>query len=91
MLDAVEGRLRLRVLDFEARDDQCPRPIGSEDEPHRPLGRYEREASVVEDVVGIEEHDARETSLLRVPEERLAACPMLVWRDRDRRHHGMRA
>ena len=91
VLHAVEGRLRLRVLDLEARDDQRPCPIGSEDERDRPLGRDEREACVVEDVVRVEEHDTRQAGRLRVPEQRVAACPVLVGRDRDRRHHGVRA
>ena len=75
VLDAVEGRLRLRVLDLEARDDQRPRSIRSEDERDRPLGRHEREARVVEDVVRVEEHDARQTSFLRVPEQRRRSVP----------------
>ena len=57
VLDAVEHRLRLGVLDLEAGDDERSLSLAAQDERDRPLGRSEREARVVEDVVGIEEND----------------------------------
>jgi hypothetical protein len=87
VLDAVERRFRLRVLDLQPRDDESPRPVGSEDERDRPLGGHEREADVVEDVVRVEEHDAREALALRLLEEGVAAGAVLLRRDRDRCDH----
>ena len=59
MLDAVEHRLGLGMLHLEARDDEGASPVGSEDERDRALGWGEGEPRVVQDVIGIEEHDAR--------------------------------
>jgi hypothetical protein len=87
VLDAVERGLRLGVLDLEPRYDERSRPIGADDEPDRPLGRHECEARVVENVVGVEEHDARQSGGLRALEKRIAAGAMLLRRDRDRRDH----
>ena len=60
MLDAVERRVALRMLDLEARDDERPLSVGVQDEGDRPLRRDEGEARVVEDVVRVEEDDARQ-------------------------------
>ena len=60
MLDPVERGLGLRVLDLEPRDDECPLTVGAENERDRALRGREREAGVVEDVVGVEEHGAVE-------------------------------
>ena len=60
VLDPVERRLRLCVLDLEPGNDERARPVGAEDECDRPLRRHEGEAGVVEDVVRVEEDDAGE-------------------------------
>ena len=64
VLHAVERRLGLGVLDLEPRNDEGARAVRGEDEGDRPLGRDEREARVVEDVVRIEEHDPRDALAL---------------------------
>ena len=87
VLDAVERRARLRVLHFEARDDERACPVPGEDEGDRPLRRHEGEARVVEDVRRVEEHDTRQAGRLRPFEERIAARAVLLGRDRDRREH----
>ncbi len=60
VLDTVEHRLGLGVLDLEPGNDERSLPLAAQDERDRPLGRREREARVVEDVVGIEEDDPRD-------------------------------
>jgi hypothetical protein len=87
VLDPVEDRLRLRVLDLEPRDDEGARPVRAEQERDRPLGRREREAGVVEDVVRVEEDDAREPLPDDPLQKGIAARAMLLGRDRDGREH----
>jgi hypothetical protein len=87
VLDSVERGLRLRMLELEPRDDERPRAVGAEDERDRPLRRYEREAGVVEDVVRVEEDDARESRCLGIAEQRVAPRAVLLRCDRDRREH----
>ena len=87
VLDAVEDRLRLGVLDLEARHDERPLPVRAQDEGDRPLGGHEREARVVEDVVRVEEHDAAQAVVSDPLEERRAPCAMLVGGYRDRGQH----
>ena len=88
MRDAVERRARLRVLERAA--DERPLAVRPEHERDRPLGRHEREARVVEDVVRVEEDDAGKAVRPCALEEGVAAGAMLVRRDRDRGHHGSR-
>ena len=87
VIDAIERRARLGMLELEPRDDECTRAVPAEDERDRPLGRDEREPGVVEDVVRVEEHDSRELRTARVLEERVAPRAMLVRPDRDRADH----
>ena len=87
VIDAIERRARLGMLELEPRDDECTRAVPAEDERDRPLGRDEREPGVVEDVVRVEEHDARQARTARVLEERVAPRAMLVRPDRDRADH----
>jgi hypothetical protein len=75
------------MLDLEAWDNEGACAVGAEDERDRPLGRREREAGVVEDVVGIEEDDAGEAVCAHALEQLVAACSVLFRCDRDRRHH----
>ena len=76
MLHAVERRLGLGVLDLEPWNDEGARAVRGEDEGDRPLGRDEREARVVEDVVRIEEHDPRDALALGRSEQPVAPRSM---------------
>ena len=87
VVDSIERRARLGVLDLEPGNDERPGAVGREDERDRPFGRDEREAGVVEDVVRVEEDDAGEPRCLHVLEQGIAARAMLLGRDRDRRGH----
>ena len=87
VLDAVERRVALRVLDLEARDDERALSVRVEDEGDRPLRRHEGEARVVEDVVRVEENDARQPLFGKSLEQCVAPRSVLVRRDRDRRQH----
>ena len=80
VLDPVEHRLRLRVLDLEPGDDERALPVRAEDERDRPLGRRERESRVVEDVVGVEEDDPAQVLAPDPLEQRVAARAMLLGR-----------
>jgi hypothetical protein len=87
VLDAVQRRLRVRVLELEARHDEGTLPVCAEDEGDRPLRRHEGEADVVEDVAGVEEDGAGETVGREPLEERVAPRAMLLGGDRDGRLH----
>ena len=63
VLDPVDRRPGLGVLDLEPGNHERSRSVRAEDERDRPLGRDEREAGVVEDVVRVEEHDPGESPL----------------------------
>jgi hypothetical protein len=87
VLDAVEHRLRLGVLDLEPRHDERALPVRAEHERDRPFSRDERKAGVVQDVVRVEEHDAAQVVVGECLEERGAPGAMLVGGDRDRGEH----
>jgi len=87
VLDAIERRLRLGVLDLEPGHDECACAVGAQDERDRAFGGHEGKSGVVEDVVRVEEHDPRQAGRLRLGEQRLAAGGVLVGRNGDRREH----
>src|SRR5207244_7815250 len=87
VLDSVERRFRLRVLELEARNDERALPLRVQDEGDRTLGGGEGEARVVEDVVGVEEDDARKTVVSSSREERVTARTVFLRTDRDRGPH----
>ena len=87
VVDAVERRARLRVLELEAWGDERPRAVRAENERDRPLGRDEGEARVVEDVRRIEEHDTGEALGMSMGEQGVTAAGVLLRCDRDRRDH----
>ena len=69
VLDAIDRRPRLRVLDLEPGNHERSRSVRAEDEGDRPLGRRKCEARVVEDVVGVEQDDTDEACRLRLAEQ----------------------
>ena len=87
VLDPVDRRPRLGVLHLEPGHHECSQSVGADDERDRSLGRREREAGVVEDVVRVEEHDPGETRCLRLAEQDVAARAVLRGRDRNGRDH----
>ena len=60
MGDALDAGRPARVLHLEARHEQRLLALGRDGERHRPLGGNEGEPAVVEDVVRVEEHGARQ-------------------------------
>jgi hypothetical protein len=91
VLHAVEHRLRLGVLNLEARHDEGALPVRVHDERDRPLRRGERKAGVVEDVVRVEQDEPAQTRLATPFQQRVAAAAVLVRGDRDGRDHDSRA
>ena len=62
----VDAGVRLCVLALEPGDEHPAPAFGVQDEGDRPLGRRERKAGVVEDVVRVEEDRAGEAVLQQV-------------------------
>ena len=87
VLDPIERRLGLGVLDLEPRHDERARAVGAQDECDGALGRHEGESGVVEDVVGVEEHDPCQAGRVRLCEQGLATSGVLLVRNGDRREH----
>ena len=69
VLDPIDRRPGLRVLDLEPGNHQRSRSVRAEDEGDRPLGRRKCEARVVEDVVGVEQNDTGVARCLRLAEQ----------------------
>ena len=74
--DVLDKRIRLRVLALESRHEHPALAVGVQRERHRPLGRDEREADVVQDVGRIEKHDAVEPFLARIRRELRRSLPV---------------
>ncbi len=69
------------MLDLESRHEHAAATVRREHESDRPLGRDEREAGVVRDVLLVEEHAAREPALRETRRKRLASSCELLCRD----------
>ena len=87
----LHGGVRLRVLHLEPRDEHAAAAVRHERERDRPLGRDEREARVVENVVGVEEHGAGEAARAQSFGERLAPRLVLLRPDRERQAASLRS
>jgi hypothetical protein len=81
--DLGHRRVRLRVLQLEARHEHAAPSVGRERERHRPLGRDEREARVVRDAMRIEEHAARAARRSELLGKRLAPRGEFLGCDRE--------